>query len=570
MFYVADEEWNAEPYKRPAVIGQPGCSGSGQRGRSWSNRGGDHSLPRAQSYNSSGSTPTSPARRGPVNHVNDADVAGREYRRSREYPPQPQPEQPLYPDFQRPRRLLPNVDNLQSETNTMVNLWKRKNAEDRQRSPSPTTSKSVTGSLTPRDRFNDAKEKFRSLEKEKQEEQERQEKALLVERRRSNQPIEQPISPAVVAVVRSRLRKSWSRSGDSEEDLDEQQGYSAHDESYGQPRRNDERGYHQNLRREPSYLQSQSHESTPDSEDFPVRVHKKMDAPYSRREEQQRQFDASPSRRNLDSPGYSSMPSENIRQVAPAARLRPRRDLSPDVRPRLEVGTSPTEGNTPRHSPRKLPTLSQSQLDELKKRFKGKVPRRYLNTNPVPLAESDSEIPLERYRSPTRMNPPPRPSPRHQQRYPTPNSDEEDEHRDYRAMMHQDHRNFASRSQFENDMKRRSAYESIVDEQRRNSHELAKEFKRRSFQEPGPNMDNGLGYQELDERERYPGLDRETARVRPTDESAVPTTSPRYRHSYAEPFHQFKPAGQPTHEMLHRTNSSLSSGRIGMASIHPY
>lgn len=490
------------------------------------------------------------------------------YHQSQEYPPQDEP------PFPRVRRLLPNIHHIvEADTIQMVGQWRRKNAEERQRTPSPTNSKSITGSLTPRDRFNDAKEKFLSLEKEKQEERERQEKALANERRRTNQPIEPPISPAVSPPVRSRLTKSWSKSRDSDEDLDElsQQGYSAHDESYVQPKCNDEREYQQNLRREPpSYLKSQSHGSTPDSEDFPVRVHGKVDVRYSRREERHRKFNPSPSRRNLDSHSYSSMPPENSRQGPPPAQRRyasPRRDLSPDVRPRIE--TSPTK-DSPRRSPRKLPALDQSQLEELKKRFGGKIPRSYLNTNPVPFAESDSEIPLERYRSPTRMNPPPRASPRHQQRYPTPNSDEEDERRDYRAMMHQDHRNFPSRSQFESELKRRSIYESIEDERRRNSHELAKEFKRRSFQEPGPNMDSGLGYQELDERERYPGLDRETARVHPADESTAPTTSPRYRHSYAEPFHQYKQAGQPPHEMLHRTNSSLSSGRIGMAAIHPY
>jgi hypothetical protein len=67
--------------------------------------------------------------------------------------------------------------------------------EERQRSPSPSSSNNIAGKkgsvgpLSPRDRFKDAKEKFMLLE-----EQEKQ-----MQRRRNLQPAaEPPISPAVL------------------------------------------------------------------------------------------------------------------------------------------------------------------------------------------------------------------------------------------------------------------------------------------------------------------------------------------------------------------------------------
>jgi hypothetical protein len=156
------------------------------------------------------------------------------------------------------------------------------------------------------------------------------------------------------------------------------------------------------------------------------------------------------------------------------------------------------------------------------------------------------------------------------------------------------------------DKKRRSMFEVLEEERRRSSNELAKEFKRRSYQDGGGtevssgnrggnHNNNGIsngrhpGYQELSEHERFPGLDRDTARLQhhnmsPTSgkhsnlkkssgppPDVVPAPASRYRHSYAEPHHMLAhPQAAHHHEMLHRTNSSVSSGRVGIAAVHPY
>jgi len=331
----------------------------------------------------------------------------------------------------------------------------------------------------------------------------------------------------------------------------------------------EDREYLPALRREPPYIQNNSHRSVPDSEEYPVRHHGKPSLPFPQREEQERIINPSPSRRNPDAHGYVgyNMPEEVCNPPVQRRYASPRRDQqSPEIKPRKERCTSPMMNNS-RPVPRKYGE-DMSPVEDLSSRFIGKIPRSHLSMNPVPLAEDNDAIPLERYRSPTRVNAAPRPTPRHQ-RYPMSNSDEEDDHQDYRQNMHPEPRNYPPRVQYDNDKKRRSMYESIEDERRRNSNELAKEFKRRSFQDHSTNRDisisNSLAYQELNESERYPGLDRETARVHASDE--VATSPARYRHSYAEPYHQYQ---QPHHEVLQRTNSSLSSGRVGMAAIHPY
>jgi hypothetical protein len=157
------------------------------------------------------------------------------------------------------------------------------------------------------------------------------------------------------------------------------------------------------------------------------------------------------------------------------------------------------------------------------------------------------------------------------------------------------------------DKKRRSMFEALEEERKRSSNELAKEFKRRSYQDGGGtelssgnrggnHSNNGVsngrhaGYQELSEHERFPGLDRDTARLQhhnmsatsgghlnlkkcsgPPPPDVVPAPASRYRHSYAEPHHMLPhPQAPHHHEMLHRTNSSVSSGRVGIAAVHPY
>ena len=117
----------------------------------------------------------------------------------------------------------------------------------------------------------------------------------------------------------------------------------------------------------------------------------------------------------------------------------------------------------------------------------------------------------------------------------------------------------------EEERKRRSLFEAQEDERRRHSNELAREFKRRSHPADG--------YHELDERERYPGLDRETARLAHHAAmgprlDAPRLEVPRYRHSYAEP--PVRTDSMHHHDVLQRTGSSLSSARVGLAAVHPY
>lgn len=58
-------------------------------------------------------------------------------------------------------------------------------------------------------------------------------------------------------------------------------------------------------------------------------------------------------------------------------------------------------------------------------------------------------------------------------------------------------------------------------------------------------------------------------RAAQAEDSSSPI-SPRYRHSYAEAYHRHQPP-PPPQESVYRHNGSLqSSGRIGIAAIHPY
>lgn len=144
---------------------------------------------------------------------------------------------------------------------------------------------------------------------------------------------------------------------------------------------------------------------------------------------------------------------------------------------------------------------------------------------------------------------------------------------------------------------RRSMYENVEEERRRNSHELAKEFKRKSYHPPGyqelaahersshhPQGYQELpaherkshhppGYQELAAHERYPGLDKESARLQ--HHYVHETNNARYRHSYAEP----EVMGQQYYKQQHRRlgpshsnagSSITSSARLGIAALHPY
>lgn len=393
---------------------------------------------------------------------------------------------------------------------------RKKNAEERQRSPSPSNVK-LCGPLTPRDRFNDAKEKFLSLERERQEEQEKHEKMQIsIERKRQ---IEPPISPSVIPLVRSHPARNWSRSRDSDDEDD--------DFRYNEPV----------IRRESSCQKTNSRDSI-DSGEYPARHHAKSNAYLSKKDDSRRNVHPSPSRHNA-SEDRNNRP---VHRRYPS----PRREQSPGRNERFD---SPVHVN-PRPAPRSYP--EDCSPDDMSARFRGKFQRGHVPQ--VPFTDDNIAIPLERYRSPTRVTAVPRPAPRHQ-RYSTPNSEDEEEQLEYRHLNRSESRHYPPRPHFENnEKKRRSMYEAIEDERRKNSNELAKEFKCRSYQE------HSAGYQELEDHERYPGLDRETARIYNKGD----------RHSYAEPFLHHQQVLPHHHELLHRTNSSVSSGRVGIAAIHPY
>lgn len=129
------------------------------------------------------------------------------------------------------------------------------------------------------------------------------------------------------------------------------------------------------------------------------------------------------------------------------------------------------------------------------------------------------------------------------------------------------------------DPKRRSMFNLIEDEHRKNSSEIAKELKRRSYLEYGNYRD------ELPESDRY--LERDSYYSKSSVDldkigdvkydtkfakNQKVKNAAGYRHSYAEPkLRVEKKNVKHFNEVLHRTNSTVSNGgRIGIASLHPY
>lgn len=164
--------------------------------------------------------------------------------------------------------------------------------------------------------------------------------------------------------------------------------------------------------------------------------------------------------------------------------------------------------------------------------------------------------------------------------------------------------------QYENEMKRRSMYNLIEDEHRRTSNEIAKELKRRTYVEPEsydsryyPEDSNRLTKSTLDLdkignhrkpqqmipapravmtkstlelNEEYSGQPNPGSKIingMKVPPQQVMQNVGGYRHSYAEPKLRMERMGGKKlfPDMLHRANSSVSnSGRVGIASIHPY
>jgi len=292
---------------------------------------------------------------------------------------------------------------------------------------------------------------------------------------------------------------------------------------------------------------------------------------------------------------------------SPTRMARTDQDFSPDRRERF---LSPTRNPRPQsRNQRKIDEEIGYPVDE-GPRYRGSPRDRtpnpsrghlILSQQPSFSEDSNSDIPLERYRSPIRN---PQQTPRHRIKEADVISSPEPQRQNLENRLPR-----ANPFQIPGggDKKRRSMFEVLEEERRRSSNELAKEFKRRSYQDAGGSevssgnrggnrsnndISNGRhpGYQELSEHERFPGLDRDTARLQhhnmapangghvnlkksagPPPPDVVAASASRYRHSYAEPHHMLPhPQSSHHHELLQRTNSSVSSGRVGIAAVHPY
>ncbi|KAJ8958052.1 hypothetical protein NQ318_002062 [Aromia moschata] len=144
------------------------------------------------------------------------------------------------------------------------------------------------------------------------------------------------------------------------------------------------------------------------------------------------------------------------------------------------------------------------------------------------------------------------------------------------------------------DPKRRSMFSLIEEEHKKNSNEIAKELKRRSYMENSHFDDDPDKYererdmrdrhfQELPESDRFvdgfskPIADMDRVGEMKYDQKFVKNqktskNAAGYRHSYAEPKLRMEKNGKKHFsDMLHRTNSSVgNNGRVGIASVHPY
>ena len=112
------------------------------------------------------------------------------------------------------------------------------------------------------------------------------------------------------------------------------------------------------------------------------------------------------------------------------------------------------------------------------------------------------------------------------------------------------------------DPKRRSMFNLIEEEHRKNSNEIARELKRRSY------MDDEV----VDTRDTNYNYSKSTAELDQMGEGKYKNqkNSAGYRHSYAEPKLRMEKGGKKHFEVLHRTNSVTNNGRVGIASVHPY
>ncbi|KAG5866708.1 hypothetical protein JTB14_033348 [Gonioctena quinquepunctata] len=230
------------------------------------------------------------------------------------------------------------------------------------------------------------------------------------------------------------------------------------------------------------------------------------------------------------------------------------------------------------------PPISPVQLNEKQPYGKRYEKSGYSNSREPPRNGYDERYYDDRRGQMEEMRP--KPAPRHipeEVRYRERNGDRGMRDRE-RDVSHDRYRNT---DKF--DPKRRSMFSLIEEEHRKNSNEIAKELKRRSYMDGNGYEDeierftNNRHYQELPESDRFlepyskssnefeKSIDLKHDQKYVKNQKVV-NSSAGYRHSYAEPKLRMEKNGKKHFsEMLHRTNSSVgNNGRVGIASVHPY
>lgn len=309
-------------------------------------------------------------------------------------------------------------------------IAKKRSPEERQRSPSPTEIAS------PKERFKDAKEKFLLLERERIEEQEKMLQQNLEKKKVqefTNMPVAKP-----------RSTKNWKRDEDDFETKERQmyrqnEIYRPEDDFNVNERR-------KSITRLP-YNRNKSMESL-NSEEYPS-----MPSPNYR-----------PNENNVNGLSRSKLNSFREEERYNGNRMNRYHSVEVDQNIDRRRCKSPVNNLPSRPTPR---SYSEDYLpDHLDNKRYRDMSR---SQHSVPFA-NDEAIPLQRYRSPTRQidNRLPRNT-----GYPY----QEDEQR---RVKRSDSKYYAKPNELD---KRRSILDTIEDEKRRNSNEIAKEFKRRSYQD---------------------------------------------------------------------------------------
>lgn len=140
-----------------------------------------------------------------------------------------------------------------------------------------------------------------------------------------------------------------------------------------------------------------------------------------------------------------------------------------------------------------------------------------------------------------------------------------------RSLQHERYQKESSSERYRNDKydpKRRSMFCLLEEEHKKNSTEIARELKRRSYMENNNYEEDFYRSKKIDGyHPKMPELDQDELKYIQSQK----TRAAGYRHSYAEPKLKLEKSKKIFPDVLQRTNSSVSnSGRVGLASIHPY